>query len=193
MEHDPLRKSMKRREVQGGIRFVTFSTYQRKPLLIRPGVADEFVTAMSKARMEMGYKLYAWVIMPEHVHMMLLPPESVALSRILTSIKVRVAKRVMQAWQRMDDAILHDIVDVNCRTRFWQYGGGFDRNVRTDEELAKEIRYIHRNPIERGLVTRPEDWRWSSVRWRMGKRTGEVECDELKGSGGAWQLWKGYM
>ena len=45
--------------------------------------------------------------------------------------------------------------------RFWQKGGGFDRNVRDDAEFSREVRYVHHNPVERALVTRPEDWTWS--------------------------------
>ena len=49
--------------------------------------------------------------------------------------------------------------------------------MRGEEEFCREVTYVHQNPVKRGLVERPEMWRWSSVRWWMGERDGEVECD----------------
>jgi hypothetical protein len=54
--------------------------------------------------------------------------------------------------------------------RFWQTGGGYDRNVFSDDTIRKAIEYIHKNPVRAGLVTIPEEYRWSSARfWLMGK------------------------
>jgi putative transposase len=54
--------------------------------------------------------------------------------------------------------------------RFWQRGGGYDRNLRTAEDVREKIRYIHANPIRRGLVTVADDWHWSSYRaWQTGE------------------------
>ncbi len=74
-----------------------------------------------------------------------------------------------------------------ARARFWQHGGGFDRAQRDMDEFVRTVKYIHRNPVERGLVTRPEDWRWSSLRWWMGRREGEAECDPPPGLPGMWE------
>jgi putative transposase len=46
--------------------------------------------------------------------------------------------------------------------RFWQRGGGYDRNLRTTRDIHEKIQYIHNNPVRRGLVDRPGDWAWSS-------------------------------
>src|SRR5262249_24561281 len=54
------------------------------------------------------------------------------------------------------------------RHRFWQPGGGYDRNVEQTRTLRAMIEYIHANPVRRGLVARPEDWEWSSARWFLG-------------------------
>jgi len=48
--------------------------------------------------------------------------------------------------------------------RFWQRGGGYDRNLRSDRDIHEKIAYVHDNPIRRGLVERAEDWPWSSLR-----------------------------
>jgi putative transposase len=62
---------------------------------------------------------------------------------------------------------------------FWQSGGGYDRNVVKPETLMKMIDYIHLNPIRRGLVERPEDWKWSSAAWYAGARDGGVVPDSI--------------
>ncbi|MGH7244808.1 MAG: hypothetical protein ACREJD_15450 [Phycisphaerales bacterium] len=97
--------------------------------------------------------------------------------RILTFIKKSVAEQVIPKWKKMNAGILTRIVSHTERPRFWHAGGGFDRNVRDDEEFMKEIRYVHRNPVERGLVTKPEQWEWSSVRWWTGDHANERPCD----------------
>ena len=53
--------------------------------------------------------------------------------------------------------------------RFWQRGGGYDRNILSVDELHEKIKYIHNNPVRRELVTCPADWEWSSYRaWEHG-------------------------
>src|SRR5262249_59037607 len=58
--------------------------------------------------------------------------------------------------------------DGSREHRFWQAGGGYDRNVVEPETARLIIDYIHHNPVRRGLVERPEDWTWSSARWNAG-------------------------
>ena len=66
------------------------------------------------------------------------------------------------------------------RLRFWQAGGGYDRNIRDEEEMLEKARYIHANPVRRGLVDSPADWKWSSARWYEGVRDGELVIDPAK-------------
>ncbi|MCC6676880.1 MAG: transposase [Phycisphaerales bacterium] len=188
-----IRKRMKRREVPAGIRFVTCSCQGRLPLFSNAQICGVFVEALIAARRKYKFELYAWVLMPEHVHMMVRPNDEVALDRVLLSMKLSVAMKVIARWTEMRAPILARLDDGGGSPRFWQKGGGFDRNVRDGSELCREIRYIHRNPVERGLVSRPEEWKWSSVRWWMGKRDGEVECDPPPGDPRSWNRWKGYL
>lgn len=184
---------MRRRELSGGSRFVTFSCQGRLPLFNNRRIAGLFVDAMARARTERGLRVFAWVIMPEHVHILCKPARGTTLERVLRAMKMSVTKRVLARWRDLDAPILARLADATGRPRFWLKGGGFDRNVRGVGEFAREVRYIHRNPVERGLVVRPEDWRWSSVRWWMGEREGEFECDAPSGPPGSWDNWKGYM
>ena len=120
-------------------------------------------------RTHLGFALFAWVIMPEHVHLLVRPsPPEITVPRILMGIKRPVATEIL-ANQRACGA--------DSQARFWQPGGGYDRNIFSNEELIEKINYIHQNPVRRGLVDRPEDWVWSSARAYAGLPTQWSEID----------------
>lgn len=114
--------------------------------------------------------------MPEHVHVVVLPHKNVRISRILVAMKAPVAKRAV-LWVRANAIDFLKCMEDRqpngeCHYRFWQRGGGYDRNLRTTEDIREKIRYIHANPVRRGLVSVPEDWYWSSYRaWETGGDT----------------------
>lgn len=186
---------MRRRETPGQSRFPTFSCQRRLPLFSNPRIADVFAESLARGRAAIGFELYAWVVMPEHVHLLLRPRDEVMVGRALRFIKQSASQRVLARWQEMRAPILARLETADGRPRFWQKGGGVDRNVRSEEEFARHVLYIHQNPVERGLVRRAEDWRWSSVRWWMGERGGahnvEVECDPPP-PGKGWESWRGF-
>ena len=66
-------------------------------------------------------------------------------------------------------------------------GGGYDRNVTSSAVLRAMIDYSHANPVRRGLVSRPEEWEWSSARWYVGLRPVKIEMDRLVLSELAWE------
>lgn len=183
---------MKRREIPGGSRFITFSCNRRLPLFNNERICEAFLCAVDRARKKYPFELFAWVIMPEHIHMMMRPSDACPLKTPLASIKTSVGSVVVRRWRKLNAPILTRITDPDGTPRFWQHGGGFDRNVRDDEEFCKEIKYIHLNPVKRGLVTAPELWKWSSVRWWMGQREGEFPCDPPPGGYDKWSRWQGF-
>ncbi len=124
--------------------------------------------------------------MPEHAHLLMRPRENAPLDRALLFLKMSVAQRVINRWRELDAPILKKIHDPDGSPRFWQKGGGFDRNVRDEGEFAREVHYVHRNPVERELVERPEDWPWSSARWWLGDRTAPIACDQPEWIGADW-------
>lgn len=189
----PVRKLMKRREIPAGLRFITFSCKGGLALLGNPHIRDLFVRILYGARAKFGFELFAWVVMLEHAHLLVRPSDAAPLKLALGSLKQSVAERVLKRWKELDAPILRKVTLPDGRHRFWEKGGGFDRNVRDLAEFSREIRYIHRNPVEGGLVARPEDWKWSSVRWWMGLRDGERECDPPPGDPRAWQAWRGFV
>ncbi len=174
----PHRKRMRRFEDVRRWRYVTFSCHRRLQLLGNARIRDLFAASIARARQRCGFTLRAWVIMPEHVHMILSPQRREwPLAKILLSIKQPVAQVVIARWRELNARILQSITLADGRARFWQAGGGFDRNIRDQAELDREIAYIHANPVKRGLVENPTDWAWSSARWYAGIRDGQIPID----------------
>jgi putative transposase len=134
---------------------------------------DEFVTALTNARDKHRFKLVAWVVMPEHVHVILVPGGEIdsrgsSLPAILIGLKKPLSETIIARWRALKWNKIAAVTDSRGRVHFWQPGGGFDRNVRDADELAREVRYIHQNPVTRGLVPHASDWPWSSARWYAG-------------------------
>lgn len=103
----------------------------------------------------------------------------------LFTLKTSMAQRVIGRWVELDAPVLSKVRHRDGSHRFWQAGGGFDRNVRDEDELLREIDYIHLNPVRRGLVKTPCDWAWSSARWYAGEES-VLPIDEGRG-GRRWE------
>ncbi|HEX8322926.1 MAG TPA: transposase [Tepidisphaeraceae bacterium] len=158
----PLRHQMRRRDVPGTARFLTFSCYRRLALFRNDKIKDAFAGALAQAAARHNAAVLAWVVMPEHVHLVVYadPPESV--STFLRSLKCPLASAVLARWRTLDAPILNRLRNTAGKCHFWQLGGGYDRNV-VDRELVEKIRYVHANPIRRGLSPDSVGWGWSSA------------------------------
>jgi putative transposase len=118
--------------------------------------------------------------MPEHVHILLVPslPEW-PVPKILQAIKRPFARRVIRRWRELHAPVLNRIVQPSGAFRFWLRGGGYDSNVESPELLWVMIEYTHLNPVRRGLVLDPIEWRWSSASWYEGLSAGPVTIDPI--------------
>ena len=175
------RKKLQRYEIPGDLRFLTFSCFSRLGLLDDDAVKQEFVADIRRTRSMFHYKLSAWVIMPEHVHLLLQPklPEF-PVTDLLKELKGQFSGRALRRWRKEGSPILNALTDSRGKRRFWLPGGGYDRNINSSEELEEKINYIHNNPVKRGLVQRACDWLWSSARWYAGLRDeGVLQIDPL--------------
>ena len=171
------RKNRKVYNRDGDAHFITFSCYRRLPLLTKERTCRWMVEAIELSRRKNPFAAWAWVIMPEHIHLVLLPQNGVRISSILTTMKQSVSRRAVN-WLRSHspgflDQLLDERPNGKRSYRFWQRGGGYDRNLRSTRDVHEKILYVHQNPVKRGLVTTPEDFQWSSARsWSFG--TGEL-------------------
>ena len=159
------RKRVKHYDEPGHAHFLTFSCYHRLPLLSKDRTRMWLINAINHARLMHGFHIWAWVTMPEHVHLLIWPPQPASTAEILRSIKVPVAKRAIAYLRQHSPRFLERLA---CPTpdgleyHFWQPGPGFDRNITEPAIVYDRIDYIHHNPVKRGLVAKPGDWIWSS-------------------------------
>ncbi len=177
-----IRKLCRRYDDPGQAHGLTFSCYQRLPLLSKDRTRRWLIEAIDEARRRARFELWAYVIMPEHVHLLLAPRSpSVGISQILGRIKRPVGRQAIAYLESTSPGWLARLTVVRSdgtdERRFWQAGGGYDRNVVESETAWKMVDYFHLNPVRRGLVGRPEDWEWSSARWYAGIRPVPLEID----------------
>lgn len=151
------RKELERHEVLFNGRFLTCSCADDRPYFNDDWVCELFVDALERTRTKHKFALLAWVVMPEHFHLLLIPrlPES-PVDAVLNMLKSTSSRRAMARWRDTGGS---------APSKFWLPGGGYDRNARGNRSGADLIRYIHENPVRRGLVAKATDWRWSSARW----------------------------
>jgi len=157
-------KGLIRYQQTGGLHFVTFSCYCRQPYLARPGAAALFESALERIRQRYEFVVLGYVIMPEHVHLLVNEPKLGRLDKTLQALKLSVS--------------------VRRRERpFWQ-ARYYDFNVFKAAKVVEKLRYMHRNPVVRGLVSKPEGWQWSSFRHYATGVEGTVEIESF------WTGWK---
>ena len=156
---------LKRLHHSGQSHFLTFSCYHRLPFLAQMEMQDGILFALEQIRRRFRIRIYGYVVMPEHVHLLLSEPTEGALSLAMQMLKSRVSLQARKEGKR-----------ATGEQPFWQ-ARYFDHNVRNSDGFVTKLRYIHRNPVKRGLCVRPDDWPWSSFRaWALGEM-GIVEVE----------------
>ncbi|MFY9674871.1 MAG: transposase [Terriglobales bacterium] len=159
--------------------FVTFSCYRRQRKFRTPDIYDLFVQTLEDMRGLFSICVYGYVVMPEHVHLLLSEPEQGTLADAIHYLKLSFAKRVRSGVSKVSahktDASLgrHRTLESGS---FWEKRY-YDRNVRDASEFSIKLRYLHRNPVKRGLVSDPAEWKWSSFRHYALREVGVVEIE----------------
>lgn len=169
---------LKRYYGQGHLHFITFSCYRRLPLLKAARARDVFVKELSKIRDEMGFHLIGYVVMPEHVHLLISEPKRGTPSTVLQKLKLRVARKLRKRRRAGSAAQLRlpfDEAGEPLRA-FWQ-ARFYDFNVYSLGKKKEKLNYMHANPVKRGLVSHPKDWPWSSWAFYRGGEVGLVRID----------------
>ena len=146
-----------RYEHTGDFHFLTFSCYHRFQHLGSAAARDLFEDALERVRRRYRFVVAGYVAMPEHVHLLVGEPQKTTISGVVHALKLSVAMR-------------------RAERPFW-HARYYDFLVHNEEKRVEKLRYMHRNPVVRGLVARPEDWAWSSFRhYATGaNRTVEIE------------------
>lgn len=164
----------------GQSHFVTFCCYHRRSLFTTDASRRVFENALERVRRNFRLRVYAYVVMPEHIHLLLSEPDTDGgplkpdfglsgeahnksqqrtLADALKSLKQGVARCL-----------------IGDAEHFWQKRY-YDFNVRNHEQFVEKLHYIHCNPVKQGLCERPEDWPWSSFLHHATGCEGRVEIE----------------
>ena len=151
---------LKRYQQTQNFHFVTFSCYRRQPFLESEAAKDVTQQILEEVRQKQQLCIAAYVLMPEHVHLLTNEPGVGTLATFLQIFKQRSSRKLKHPDQK----------------QFWQLRY-YDFNVHSEEKRVEKIRYIHRNPVRRGLVRAPEDYRWSSFNHYATGDAGPIEIE----------------
>ena len=152
-------KGLVRYQQRGCFHFITFSCYRRLPYLRTATARNLFEQSLEVMRIRYELFVIAYVQMPEHIHLLVSEPKKALLSKAIQALKLSVS---VQSRQRP----------------FWQ-PRYYDFNVHNEDKRAEKLGYMHRNPVKRGLVEKPEDWQWSSFRHYATGEQGSVEIESF--------------
>jgi len=165
---------------------LTFSCFRHYAFLKSERTCQWLADALTEARKKLEFALLAYVFMPEHVHLIVHPRRpTYDISAIRQAIKEPVGRRGVRYLRVHAPHWLPRITVQRGKRqerRFWQAGGGYDRNVIEPSTLLAMMEYIHANPVRRGLVSRPQEWKWSSAGWFKGKNSLPPDAIDLGGS-----------
>jgi putative transposase len=151
---------LKRYQQTRQLHFITFTCYHRAPLLSTEQARSTFVSVLETVRQWYGFYVVGYVVMPDHVHLLMSEPERGTLALSLQIVKQMVSRKLR----------------TGKRKAFWQ-ARYYDFNVWSETKRVEKLRYLHRNPVRRGLAASPEDWAWSSFRHYVTGEDGTVEIE----------------
>ena len=161
------RKRVRHFDDPADVRELTFSCYKRQPLLTNDRWRTMLAESIDAATERHGYRLAAFVFMPEHVHLVVYPlRQADHVDALLRAIKRPFAYRIKNELVQSQSRLLRRLT-IRQRPgvttfRYWQEGPGYDRNLTTPAAALSAIDYVHLNPVRRGLAKEAVDWKWST-------------------------------
>jgi putative transposase len=172
MAYPTRRRRRKSSNEPGHAHELTFTCYRRFRFLQAERTCVWLAEAIAAARQKWDFAIWAYVFMPEHVHIIVWPRRAkYEVSSIFAAIKEPVGRTAVTYLERHAPEWLPRITrqrGQRWERLFWQSGGGFDRNIVEPRTLMTMLDYLHMNPVRRGLAERTTDWRWSSAGWYAG-------------------------
>jgi putative transposase len=131
-----------------GTYFVTFSTWQRRRLFVVENYVRLFLKTLYRYRREGRFQIHAFVVMPEHVHLLISPVDNITIERSVQLVK---------------GSYSHALGEILGRNReIWQRGFT-DHRIRDREDFVNHENYVHQNPVERKIVNDSSEYRYCSA------------------------------
>ena len=150
-------KGLKRYYGNDYLHFLTCSCYHRQPWLASVTRRDLFLGILEEVRQRYGFVVVGYVVMPDHIHLLISAPERGTQSTVMQVLKQRYAPQVLSKKNNPAQAKLW----LEEPQHVWQRRF-YDFHVFSERKRAEKLRYMHRNPVKGGLVQEPEQWPWSS-------------------------------
>ncbi len=165
------------------LHFLTLSCHRRQPLLT-PNRCDLFLNILERVHRRYRLVVLGYVVMPEHVHLLVSEPQRDTLSTAIQALKLGFVRKLEgPVVPRSRNTSETWGTPLSCTSgapkHLWQ-ARFYDFNVWTEKKRIEKLRYIHRNPEKRGLVASPEQWRWSSYRYYLCGEKGPVKINDTE-------------
>lgn len=153
--------------------FITNTIVEGYPIFAQPQAADIVLNALSFLQEERDTRLYSYVIMENHIHMVL---QTERLSSIIQAFKSWTARAIIDDFAmtgryyqlgKLKEA--KNPSHIDSVHQLWQEGF-HPKHIYSTNMMIQKIEYIHQNPVKRGFVDHQEDWRYSSARNYLGMR-----------------------
>jgi putative transposase len=147
--------------------------YHRQPWLASARRRDLFLQILEAARQRYGFVVGGYVAMPDHIHLLISEPERGTPSTVMQVLKQRFARRVLR--RKRSQRAQGELFAAEAHV--WQRRF-YDFNLWTEQKRIEKLRYMHRNPVQRGRVLEPDQWEWSSYRTYAGQEAGTVKINQ---------------
>lgn len=163
--------------------FITSTVVEWIPIFINKQYCDIIINSLTYSRKQKGLNLFAYVIMPEHIHLIVSADN---LSQIIKDFKSYTAKQITNAaasdgktWLLNQLHFYKKIYKNTSSYQVWQEGF-HPQEITSENMLEQKIDYIHDNPVRKGFVERPEYWLYSSAgNYFNGKGIADVDIIEV--------------
>jgi putative transposase len=160
---------------QGYLHYITTSCYQCRPLLALAARRDLFLEVLEHVRRRYHFVVVGYVVMPGQVHLLLSEPERGNPSTVMQAVKQGFARRILGRLR--SQVATEQRCEYAGEEHIWQHRF-YDFVLWTAQKRQEKLHYIHQNPVEQGLVEKPEQWRWSSARHYLLGERGPVLVNE---------------
>jgi putative transposase len=175
-------RGLRRRYGLRHLHFITCSCYRRLPLFASARAKNLFVKILGEVRDRYGSALAGYVVMPNHIHLLISEPTKGTPSSVMQVLKQRVSRRLRRKPRKTSFSGQLKLPFREAQDflpRFWQ-PRFYDFNVWSQTKFVEKLHYMHMNPLKTRLVAHPRDWPWSSFSFYAKKESGLLRIDSVR-------------